>query len=254
MFSVSSRASTQLRAAVAQVTPTRRRYLATHSPLREYFVLVSDRPHADRTRAFEVDPVPTACTFSGECLEAGGPREQPKVVGNAFTCMAESVDAVREMMQVSEYNKKDIWDLSSIVISPLLTVHSSNLPPGSLLQDADEKPSSSVSKELERLVVLPDMPNVLARRVEIRPRHSPNFVRLHDYGYVSWAGPIFEEHIDADISKRPFKGSVMVVNDNDWSGFMEKVKSDIYVKERIWDMDKASFIPFRTLMRRPADH
>lgn len=28
----------------------------------------------------------------------------------------------------------------------------------------------------------------LSRRLEIRPRHSPNFVRLHNEGYVSWAG------------------------------------------------------------------
>lgn len=61
---------------------------------------------------------------------------------------------------------------------------------------------------------------------------------------------MFEEHVDADISKRPFKGSVMVVNESNWGGFMSKVQSDIYVKEKIWDMEKASFIPFRTLMRR----
>jgi hypothetical protein len=28
----------------------------------------------------------------------------------------------------------------------------------------------------------------LSRRLEIRPRHSPNFVRLHNEGWVSWAG------------------------------------------------------------------
>ena len=63
-------------------------------------------------------------------------------------------------------------------------------------------------------------------------------------------GPIFEEHVDTDVTKRPFKGSVMVVNDNNWGDFMQKVQSDIYIKEGIWDLEKASFIPFRTLMRR----
>lgn len=60
-------------------------------------------------------------------------------------------------------------------------------------------------------------------------------------------GPIFEKHIDADITKRPFKGSVMVVNEQSWDGFMEKVQTDMYIKERIWDLEKTKFIPFRTL-------
>ncbi|SPJ73402.1 uncharacterized protein FTOL_03132 [Fusarium torulosum] len=94
----------------------------------------------------------------------------------------------------------------------------------------------------ERLVILPDMPNVLARRVEIRPRHSPNFLRLHNEGYVSWAGPIFDKHVDVDITKRPFKGSVMVVNEQSWDGFMEKVQTDMYIKERIWDLEKTNFV------------
>lgn len=61
---------------------------------------------------------------------------------------------------------------------------------------------------------------------------------------------MFEEHVDADISQRPFKGSVIVVNEKDWGGFVKTVQSDVYVKEKIWDLKRASFIPFRTLMRR----
>ncbi|KAM5376220.1 hypothetical protein ACJA88_007331 [Fusarium oxysporum] len=101
---------------------------------------------------------------------------------------------------------------------------------------------------MEHLVILPDKPNVLKRRVEIRPRHSPNFVRLHNEGYVSWAGPIFDSHVDGDIARRPFKGSVMVVNEENWGGFMERVSSDIYIQEGIWDLEKAHFIRFRTVM------
>jgi hypothetical protein len=60
-------------------------------------------------------------------------------------------------------------------------------------------------------------------------------------------GPIFDKHVDVDITKRPFKGSVMVVNEQSWDGFMEKVQTDMYIKERIWDLEKTKFIPFRTL-------
>jgi len=109
--------------------------------------------------------------------------------------------------------------------------------------------STSSHQLAERLVVLPDKPNVLARRVQIRPQHSPNFVKLHNEGYVSWAGPLFKEHVDKPISERPFKGSAMVVNEESWSGFMKTIGSDPYVKEGIWDLEKTQFIPFRTLFR-----
>ncbi len=63
------------------------------------------------------------------------------------------------------------------------------------------------------------------------------------------AGPVFDAHVDAEIPKRPFKGSVMVVNEKTWDGFLDKVGSDMYIKEKIWNLEKTQFIPFRTLMR-----
>lgn len=50
--------------------------------------------------------------------------------------------------------------------------------------------------------------------------------------------------------QRPFKGSAMVVNDQSREGIAKKIASDIYVQERIWDLEKAQIIPFRTVMRR----
>nr|ANF07294.1 YCII-related domain protein [Paecilomyces fulvus] len=100
----------------------------------------------------------------------------------------------------------------------------------------------------ELLVIIPDKPNVLERRIAIRPKHSPNFVRLHNEGYVSWAGPLFEKHVSGDV-QRPFKGSAMVVNEQNREGFIQKIASDVYVKEGIWDLERAQVIPFRTTMR-----
>lgn len=70
------------------------------------FVLVSDRPHANRIPLSDPDPVPPPlCTFSGEFLRAGRPYESPKVGGNAFACLAQSSGAVKEMMEASVYNE-----------------------------------------------------------------------------------------------------------------------------------------------------
>lgn len=41
----------------------------------------------------------------------------------------------------------------------------------------------------------------------------------------------------------------MVVNDKNRKDFMSRIESDVYVKEGVWDLDKAQVIPFRTLLR-----
>ncbi|KAL4874721.1 hypothetical protein BJY04DRAFT_224704 [Aspergillus karnatakaensis] len=106
----------------------------------------------------------------------------------------------------------------------------------------------------EWLVILPDKANVLSRRIAIRPQHSPNFVRLHKEGYVSWAGPIFARACEKGaVEDRPFIGSVMVVNDTGADAIREKLKEDVYTREEIWDWDNAEILPFRTLQRIPDD-
>ena len=61
-------------------------------------------------------------------------------------------------------------------------------------------------------------------------------------------GPLFEKHVNSTI-QRPFKGSAMVVNEEVKEGLMEKLASDIYVKEKVWDVENALVVPFRTIMR-----
>jgi uncharacterized protein len=152
---------------------------------------------------------------------------------------------------------------------------------------------------LEWLVVIPDRPNVvsrikrpfsrlapyqppksmyspcpkLERRVTVRPKHSLNFAKLHQEGYVSWAGkfvplpifqerrtrwadmrlrhegPLFENHVE-NGRPRPFKGSAMVVNDQSKEAVLKTIGSDVYVREGVWDLEKALVLPVRTIMRR----
>lgn len=112
--------------------------------------------------------------------------------------------------------------------------------------------SKSVAANVrEWLVVIPDHANVLARRIAVRPRHSPHFVELHKEGYVSWAGPLFTKHVEPKPGQmRPFKGSAIVLNDRDRESIVNRLSGDVYVTERIWDLDNALIVPFRTLRRR----
>ncbi|KAL4870566.1 hypothetical protein BDV12DRAFT_195290 [Aspergillus spectabilis] len=136
----------------------------------------------------------------------------------------------------------------------------------STVQRALHTATTTPPRVQEWLVILPDNANVLSRRIAIRPQHSPNFVRLHQEGYVSWAdfdlsnakppivGPIFARScVKGSIEDRPFIGSVMVVNDTGAEAIREKLKSDIYTKEGIWDWENAEILPFQTLQRTPAE-
>lgn len=79
--------------------------------------------------------------------------------------------------------------------------------------------SSSVGKTSEWLVLLADKPGIvstvfrykylcgigadevqLERRVRIRPVHSKNFVKLHESGFVSWAGTLCQDPAPSPFS------------------------------------------------------
>lgn len=48
---------------------------------------------------------------------------------------------------------------------------------------------------------------------------------------------------------RPFKGSVMVVNDRNRQGFLDKIQSDVYIRDGVWNIYEAQVMYFRTLLR-----
>ncbi|PVH71989.1 hypothetical protein DL98DRAFT_596432 [Cadophora sp. DSE1049] len=111
------------------------------------------------------------------------------------------------------------------------------------------KISAAPAKTTEWLVILADKPGVLERRIQIRPVHSKAFVKLHETGFVSWAGPVFKEHVSQGI--RPFIGSVMVVNAESREKVQETLEQDVFVKEGIWDWAGVKIFPFRTTVRQP---
>ncbi|KAH6950148.1 hypothetical protein DER45DRAFT_619878 [Fusarium avenaceum] len=104
--------------------PTTRRCYSTQSLLREYFVLVWDKPGADRSRVGQCDLRPPFYAFAGECLEQVSPEQEPKAIGNAFACYASDLDQVKAKMASSIYSREGVWNLDTASISPLMTVHS----------------------------------------------------------------------------------------------------------------------------------
>ncbi|KAM0820683.1 hypothetical protein AB5N19_06503 [Seiridium cardinale] len=124
MWARTSQVSRNVASTAGLARPARRLH-SGRDPLREYFVIVWDRPDADRRRIQQCDLVPPFCTFAGECMNPN-PSIQPLAQGNGFACLARSVEEVQHKMRTSVYNTQGIWDLSTASISPLMTVHSSD--------------------------------------------------------------------------------------------------------------------------------
>ena len=74
-----------------------------------------------------------------------------------------------------------------------------------------------------------------------------------DIADYSLPGPVFRRHVAAG-EKRPFKGSVMVLNDTTKENIWKKLATDVYVTENIWDLEKAQIIPFQTVLRLGHEH
>jgi hypothetical protein len=110
------------------------------------FVVVSDKNGSHRTPGLQTDLMPPEYTFAGEIM---GTKNNGEVIvrGNAFACVATSPEQVRERMMRSVYFQKvwtlcshpakadqcvdvvlvqGIWDMETVKISALETVHTSN--------------------------------------------------------------------------------------------------------------------------------
>ncbi|CAI7588462.1 unnamed protein product [Penicillium discolor] len=111
------------------------------------FVVVWDKPGSGRITDIPSDLAPPFYTFAGEILNGKSSNilnaEHTKARGNAFACIAQSPDMVREQMKKSVMffpgviykdallltitAPQGIWDMDTVQISALETVHTGNL-------------------------------------------------------------------------------------------------------------------------------
>ncbi|KAK1980088.1 hypothetical protein LZ30DRAFT_146027 [Colletotrichum cereale] len=98
----------------------------------------------------------------------------------------------------------------------------------------------------EFLCILPDKPDALARRLEVRAAHLAGVQA--QAGKIPFGGAMFEEH--PTEGKTPsFKGSVVIYTVKDAGEAWELIRNDIYAKSDVWDLEKAQVIPFKSAVR-----
>ncbi|GKT55930.1 YCII-related domain protein [Colletotrichum tofieldiae] len=100
----------------------------------------------------------------------------------------------------------------------------------------------------EFLCILPDKPDALARRLEVRPTHLADAQAHVGNGKMAVGGAMFAEH--PTEGKTPsFKGSVFIYTVKDAEEAWELIRNDIYAKSDVWDLEKAQVIPFKSAVR-----
>ncbi|KAG4443836.1 hypothetical protein IFR05_000672 [Cadophora sp. M221] len=216
-------------------------------------------------------------TFEGDILDTA--EAVTTVIGTTLVFNAESSDGVMDMLAGDPRSTQGIWDISTAVISPFETVLTSDL--GKLIEAQSEIRESRIldprmlrsslftslsvtravpaarcfstlpATKREWLLIIPDKPEVLETRIKIRPVHSVNFRQLQSEGHVSWGGPRFEKHVEGG-ERRPFCGSVLVMNGGSKEEVLEKINDDVYVQQKVWDLENAQIYPFVTRSRK--DH
>jgi uncharacterized protein YciI len=112
--------------------------------------------------------------------------------------------------------------------------------------------SSSAGTKYEWLVVVPDKPGTLAKRLEVRPTHFANLDPKVESGLFKMGGAILTEvPKDDKPESMKFCGSTLVVVAESREEVMEALKKDIYSESGVWDLDSvsASRLRFRIQIR-----
>ncbi|KAI0405986.1 hypothetical protein F4802DRAFT_127562 [Xylaria palmicola] len=105
---------------------------------------------------------------------------------------------------------------------------------------------------VEWLVVVPDVPGVQAKRLEVRAQHLTEIQPLADSGVVKTGGAILNEKPEGtDASKFSFYGSTLVCVGSSRDEVLELLKRDIYATSGVWDLEKVQIWPVKTAFRNP---
>lgn len=100
----------------------------------------------------------------------------------------------------------------------------------------------------EWLVIIPDKPNSLQKRLAARPLHLEKIQPRIKTGEVVFGGATLDEQPAVDGTPE-MNGSVMLMKADTEQEVRAVVESDEYTKNDVWDLEKLQIIPFRCAIR-----
>lgn len=108
----------------------------------------------------------------------------------------------------------------------------------------------AVDNLVEWLIVIPDQPGKLEKRMAVRPKHIEALKKGQLEG--SWRmGGAYLEDVCLNQNEEPLRilGSAMIVKASSREEVLKKLKDDIYAQENIWDFEKVQIHPFKCAFR-----
>ncbi|KAK6334281.1 hypothetical protein TWF730_003495 [Orbilia blumenaviensis] len=131
---------------------------------------------------------------------------------------------------------------SNRLVLPSLLNNRSILLPSSSTYNWRTMASSSSPSQNEWLVILPDKPGAVERRLAVRADHLKVANERAANGIINFGGVMLHEHIKEGETPK-FKGSVMLISVETKEEVLEIIKGDKYVENDVWDLEKVEILP-----------
>ncbi|KLU89976.1 hypothetical protein MAPG_08943 [Magnaporthiopsis poae ATCC 64411] len=114
--------------------------------------------------------------------------------------------------------------------------------------------SAAAPRKFEWLVIVPDVPGTLAKRMGVRSTHFAELKRFDATGGLKMGGALLDEiPVNDEPSNFKINGSTLVLDATSKEEIMEMLKADIYTKEGVWDLEKVQMWPLKCAIRSPID-
>ncbi|TPX06907.1 uncharacterized protein E0L32_002403 [Thyridium curvatum] len=111
---------------------------------------------------------------------------------------------------------------------------------------------SSGGRPFEWLVVVPDVPGALQKRLDVRPQHFAGITEHVKSGKIVMGGAILDDvPVDDQPTSLKFAGSTLQIVASSRDEVVEFIRGDVYAKSGVWDVEKAQIWPLKAAVRTP---
>ncbi|KAK4549820.1 hypothetical protein LTR36_005121 [Oleoguttula mirabilis] len=94
-----------------------------------------------------------------------------------------------------------------------------------------------MASKQEWMIILPDKPGMLGKRMEVRPDHLSSLKPLVDSNFFVFGGASLDEPLKEGEGPK-INGSVMLALADTKEEVLEKIRADVYSKSGVWDESK----------------
>ncbi|KAI1002533.1 hypothetical protein K3495_g5661 [Podosphaera aphanis] len=108
--------------------------------------------------------------------------------------------------------------------------------------------TTTTTEKMEWLVIIPDLPGKLERRMAVRAQHLENLKDGFEGGFWKMGGAYLAAVPTAGAPLQAL-GSAVIALAASRDEVIQKLKDDVYAEHEVWDFDKVQIYPFKCAFR-----